>query len=91
MIEVHKIMTGKEGTDGQQLFETVINVNSLRGPTTKLYKGRSWLDIWKHFFSNRVVNNWNSLPHMVIDAESVNDFKNRIFKYWKDAGNKSLG
>ena len=86
MIEVNKIMTGKESIDGQQFFEKVSNVHNLRGHTMKLYKGRPRLDIRKCFFSNRVVNDWNSLPQMVIDAESVNAFKTRIDRYWKDAG-----
>ena len=80
-------MSGKESIDGQQFFETVSKVHNLRGHTIKLYKGRSQLDIRKHFFSNRVVNKWNSLPQMVIDAESVNAFKNSIYKDRKDAGN----
>ena len=91
MIEVYKIMTGKESIDGQQFFEKVSNVHNLRGHTMKLYKGRSRLDIRKHFVSNRVANDWNSLPQLVIDAESVNAFKNRIDKYWKDASNYSFG
>ena len=28
------------------------------------------------FFSQRVVNGWNSLPAEVVNAESVNSFKN---------------
>ena len=90
-IEVYKIITGKESIDGQQFFEKVSNEHNLRGHTMKLYKGRSRLGIRKHFFSNRVVNEWNSLPQMVIDSESVHAFKNKIDKYWKDAGNDSFG
>ena len=62
-------------------------MHKLREHTMQLYKGRSRLDFRRHSFSNRVVNEWNSLPQMVIDAESVNAFKNRIDKYWKDSGN----
>ncbi|RNA10309.1 RNA-directed DNA polymerase from mobile element jockey-like, partial [Brachionus plicatilis] len=28
-------------------------------------------------FTNRIVNEWNALPATVIDADSVNKFKNR--------------
>ena len=56
MIEVHKIMTEKELTDGQHFFEKVSNVHNLRRHTIKLYKDRSRLDIRKHSFSNRVFN-----------------------------------
>ena len=84
---MYKIMTGKESIDCQQFFATVSNAHNLRGHTMKLYKERSRWDIQKHFFSNRVVNDLNSLPQMMINVESVHAFKNRIAKYWTDAGN----
>ena len=37
----------------------------------------------KYFFTNRVVNIWNSLPNYVITADSVNSFKSRLDKFWK--------
>ena len=42
------------------------------------------MDIRKHFFSQRVVNAWNKLPQYVVDAPSVNSFKNRLDNLWKD-------
>jgi len=44
-------------------------------------KDRSRLDIRKFFFSQRVVNKWNSLPVDVVEAVSVNSFKNRYDKF----------
>ena len=32
----------------------------------------------KHFFSNRVVSHWNSLPSHVVDADTVLNFKKRL-------------
>ena len=52
------------------------------GHNMKLDKRYSRLDVMKHFFSNRVVDLWNSLPECVISATSVNSFKNRLDKYW---------
>ena len=46
----------------------------LRGHEKKLAKARSRLDTRKHFFSQRVVNVWNSLPAEVVNAGSVNSF-----------------
>jgi len=34
----------------------------------------------KHLFSNRIVTGWNSLPNIVVSAESTNIFKNRLNK-----------
>jgi len=44
---------------------------------------RAKYDLRKYFFTNRVVNIWNSLPNYVITAESVNSFKSRLDKFWK--------
>ena len=47
-------------------------------------KDRSKLETRKFFFRKRVVNSWNSLPAEVVNAESVNSFKNayRVIKIW---------
>ena len=47
----------------------------------KLVKDRSRLDTRKYFFSQRVVNGWNSLPAEVINSTSVNSFKNAYDRY----------
>lgn len=36
----------------------------------------------KYFFSNRIIAVWNSLPNVVVCAESSNIFKNRLDKFW---------
>jgi len=35
------------------------------------------------FFTNRVANNWNSLPSHVVHADTVNSFKSRLDNFWK--------
>ena len=47
----------------------------------KLSKQRASIDVRKFFFSQRVVNEWNLLPQEVVDATSVNQFKNRLDKF----------
>jgi len=49
---------------------------------TKLAKGRSRLDSRKLFFSQRVVNGWNGLRAKIVNAESVNSFKNAYDRYF---------
>jgi len=36
------------------------------------------------FFSVRVINDWNSLPQSVIDANSPNQFKNLLDRHYID-------
>jgi len=81
MIEVHKLLTGKEQVDYKQFFTLADTPYDLRGHEKKLVKDRSRLDSRKFFFSQRVVNGWNRLPANVVNAESVNSFKNAYDRY----------
>jgi len=40
----------------------------------------------KNIFSLRIVNEWNELPHDLVDAPSINTFKNRLDRHWHDMG-----
>lgn len=89
LIEIYKLMTGKEGIKYQQFFEKAATGHNLRGHSMKLTTRQSSKDIRKNFFSVRGVKSWNSLPQYVIEAESTNSFKNRLDQYCKDTGAKS--
>ena len=46
-----------------------------RGHSMKLSSTRLKNDVRKRFFSTRIINVWNSLPHNVVEARSVSNFK----------------
>jgi hypothetical protein len=55
-----------------------------RGHKHKLFLERTQnLELRRHFFKNRIVKIWNDLPEDVVDAPSLNAFKNRLDKEWK--------
>lgn len=83
LIETYKLVTHKEDVDPNQFFHPNNNQH-LRGHHHKIFKKQSRLNFRKNFFSQRVVNYWNELPSHVVDANSVNMFKNRLDKYWHD-------
>ena len=82
MIEVYKYLNGFYKVQRPN-FQPSLS-NNLRGNTLKLQKNRFRLDIRGNYFSNRVVTKWNSLPDSVVVAPSVNSFKSRLDKHWRD-------
>jgi len=60
-------------------------VSHTRGNMYKLPKMYSSM-ILEKFFTERVVNLWNSLPSLVVEAPSVrpNCFKIRLDKFWSN-------
>lgn len=47
----------------------------MKGNDLRLFQGKFRLDIWKKFFSKRVVRHWNRLPK---ESPSLEMFRNRI-------------
>ena len=80
LIEVFKMIKGISKVDYKKFF--MLDDNSrTRGHKYKLVKNRSRLDIRKNFFSQRVVSEWNKLPTLVVEPETLNSFKNRYDAY----------
>ena len=76
VIETYKIITGKEMIK-KDFFDFSETGYNLRGHCYKLATQRSHLEVRRNFFSQRVVGPWNQLPAHVVEATSVNAFKNR--------------
>ena len=73
LIYLYQILKGAYDIDNQ--FFTPSTFTTTRGHTKKLFKHHvNWYTRSK-FFSNRVINDWNSLPQFIVDSSSVNEFK----------------
>ena len=59
-----------------------------RGHEVKLVKDQCRLDIRKHSFSQRTINEWNKLSTDCVTASSVNMFKNKVDTNLRRAGYK---
>ena len=40
---------------------------------------------YANFFSNRVINEWNNLPEYIVNAKTINKFKNLYDKHTVDS------
>ena len=56
----------------------------LRGHSFKLTKFITKKRQYQHFFTNRIVNKWNSLSQEIVSSETINTFKNNIDREFKD-------
>ena len=80
IVQVYKLINRIDSTSVDLLGRGRPTVT--RGHNKKITKKRSRLNLRKNFFSNRIVNTWNKLPEEVVNAQSINAFKNRLNKYW---------
>ena len=62
---MYKILTGKYDVDVTLKVLRVYD-STTRGNMFKLNKDRAKFDLRKFYFTNRVVNAWNSLPDHVV-------------------------
>ena len=81
LIEVFKIIKSFSAVSAENLFD--INKESrTRGHSLKLVKHSCKTDLRNFFFSERVINRWNSLDQWCVDATSTNGFKAELTR-WK--------
>ena len=57
----------------------------LRGHNFKIIKQITNKTKFSNFFTNRVVNTWNKLPSNIVNANSINEFKNLFDKHYHEA------
>ncbi len=94
MIQTFKIMNGIDDVNLRTWFNpasdrisqptrttTHILEDGTSANTLNIQVPKARLDLRKNFFSNRVVNTWNSLPSDIQNASSVNSFKNLYDKH----------
>jgi hypothetical protein len=83
MIETYKII--HELYDKECCPKLLLEINNkTRGHRLKLHARYAYKNVRHNFFTVRVVETWNSLPSTVVEAPSVNTFKDRLDKYWSN-------
>ena len=80
MIFTYKLLNDRLDMDKNDFFK-VTNTGT-RGHHMKIYKEHATKRSRVNMFSNRVVKNWNGLPSIVVKAETVNAFKEKLDEHW---------
>ena len=78
LIETFKIIQGFENIDSNKLFS--FNTNITRSNGYKIHLPVARTEIYRNFFTYKVINAWNNLSEEIVNSPSVNVFKNRIDK-----------
>jgi len=77
MIEVYKIVSGNCNNTNPD-YIIIWDTHKTRGNDLRLQKSRHKYDMRKFYFTNRVVDQWNSLPNWVLTANNTKIFKNEL-------------
>ena len=88
MIQCYNIMNGLVRLEVSDLFTPSTSVKT-RGHHQKVRRERSQKGARTKSFFQRTANSQNSLPKHVIDAPSVDSFKNRLDEAWESKWYKS--
>ena len=77
MILTYRLIHGEEGIDYRKFFSLTESTYNTRGHSLKIMKPTARLDVRKYFFSNRVIDKWNSLTEEEVTAKSTHMFKKK--------------
>ena len=88
LIQMFKLVQGSEKINwhNQQL-----SIEPMRGKRQQFRREIIKRCDKRHFFfTNRIVNAWNSLPNEVVDSAKVDIFKNRLDNHLKSAASQAV-
>ncbi len=81
MIQMYKIVKDVVDVD-KKLFTNMQESTTTRGHNFKLRKTKATKHSRINVFSNRVIDDWNSLPSTVVNAKTTDSFKKEIDEHW---------
>ena len=83
-IQTFKIIKCLDDCNKEKFFK-LSTMSNTRGHSYKLEKPRCETNFALNQFSNRVVNLWNALPQVVVDAKTVEEFKILLDRHFPES------
>ncbi len=80
MIQTYKILKKVDRIDPIKFF-TKTKYKGTRSHSMKLFKPRFESEWRKHAFSQRIIDDWNSLTENIVSSETSDIFKCRLDKH----------
>ena len=90
MIWTYKILNRLVRIDPDELFVPGRIDHHTRGHDQTIFKQHALKLTRRNAFSQRIVKDWNELPSEVVNASSLNEFKNKLDEYWQDQKYETL-
>ena len=84
MILLYRIINNYFNSDFSTQY-TYSDTTITRGHQFKLFKCHSRLNCRSKYFFNRLINDWNALPAVVVNVNSVNNFKSLLDNHLFDS------
>ena len=84
LIQTYKIAHNIYDKDSVSSLFHFNSSSRLRGHNLKINKVSTNKRLFQHFFTNRIVNEWNKLHEDIVNSSTVDTFKNNIDKYYQD-------
>ena len=83
VMQTCKIMNNIHRIDEKKIFKPCKEVRT-RGHSMRVQQTQYKSRVKRNTFSQRVVNDWNALPYAVVTSGSINHFKGRLQRWWKN-------
>ena len=84
MIEVFKITKWFYDTQCVPSLNVKNEIGRTKGYSFQLQMGRPRSELTKNSFCHSIIPVWNSLSQEVMDSSTINQFKNRLDRYWSE-------
>ena len=83
VIQTYKIMNNIDRIDGKKFFKPCKEVRT-RGHSKRVEQTQCKSLVRRNAFSQRMANDSNALPDAVVVSGSINQFKARLGRWWKN-------